>query len=119
MRNWTLTLLAIASAGAGAQEVMSQRGEGGLTYREGDPFLFCEQGQGWKRAPEQCWIPLPPYTGNFMMMPYCSPPNSYGKSWTQDDTRSLAQYQSICPRAVASGRWDGQNGQKDGTPMDH
>jgi hypothetical protein len=120
MRNWTFLLLAIASTGAAAQEVMDQTGlEMGLTYRKGDPFLFCTEGQGWKNAPAQCWIPLPPYTGAYTMMPWCDLPNPYGKSWTQDDTRSLAQYLTICPVAMESGEWDGQNGQPDMTPMDH
>lgn len=113
MKNWMFVLLCAGATGAGAQEVGSQRGfEMGLTYREGDPFLFCEPwngGQGWKKAPEQCWVPLDPISGTITMMPWCRPPNKYGKDWSQDDRRSLAQYQSICPRAVSRGTYDPQN----------
>lgn len=120
MKKRIIAMLALASTAAGAGEMMSQSGiEMGLTYREGDPYLFCTEGQGWKKAPAQCWIPVPPYTGAFTMMPWCDEPNPYGKPWTQDDRRSLAQYQSICPLAMESGQWDGQNGQPDMVPMDH
>lgn len=112
-RRFGLLLVFAASAGAGAQEIGSQRGlEMGLTYREGDPFLFCEPwsgGQGWKKAPQQCWVPLDPIRGTYTMMAWCRPPNTYGKDWTQDDYRSLAQYQSICPRAITRGTYDSGN----------
>lgn len=99
-----------ASLQASAQQV--------LRYRMNDPFLFCTYGQDRRLAPAPCWIPLPPYTGNFMMMPYCDPPNTYGKSWTQADTDSLQQYVSICPQALTSGPWRGQ-GAPDSTPFVH
>lgn len=53
-----------------------------------------------------------------MMMPYCSPPNQYGKSWTQDDWNSLYQYQRVCPQAINSGRWDG-SGRPEQVPNSH
>ncbi len=89
-----------------------------LQYRANDPFLFCTQGQDLRINPEPCWKPLPPYTGNYMMMPYCNPPNPEGKPWTADDTRSLQQYLSACPHAEQSGSWQGE-GQPDKTPFVH
>ena len=123
MRNWTFLLLAIASTGARASEVGSQKDfELGLTYREGDPFLFCEPwkgGQGFKNAPEQCWVPLDPISRTYTTMPWCQPINPYGKQWSEDDVRSLVQYQSICPLAIEQGLWDSQNSQYyDQQPID-
>lgn len=118
MRNSILLLLALTSVGVGAQEVMSQRGEGGLSYREGDPFLFCDEGQGFTNAPLQCWIPLDPNTGTYTPMPWCQPVDPYGKTWSQDDIKSLAEYTTICP-TNNRGRWDGRNGQKDMVPLKH
>lgn len=87
-----------------------------LQYRDNDPFVFCTQG---RKEKDKCWIPLPPYTGNFMAMPYCNPPNTYsGKSWTQDDWNSYYQYLRVCPRAINSGRWDG-TGKPEETPNSH
>lgn len=79
-----------------------------LQYRDDDPFVFCTQGQDPRINPAPCWKPLPPYTGNYMMMPYCRPPNPYGKDWTQDDWNSLRQYLSVCSRAITPGSWEGQ-----------
>ena len=123
MRKRIFVALILASTTAGAQEVRSQKGfEMGLTYREGDPFLFCETwngGQGWKNAPEQCWVPLDPASGTITMMPWCDPPNPYGKTWSDDDYKSLAQYQYICPKAIQSGTWDNENSQYyDSQPID-
>jgi hypothetical protein len=89
-----------------------------IDYRDNDPFVFCTQGQGWKRAPMQCWIPVPPYTGSFTMMPYCDPPNYWGKTWSDDDWESLGQYMLVCPQAMTSGPWTGK-GQPDQDPYDH
>ena len=77
-----------------------------LGYRANDPFVFCTKGQ---RNPGKCWVPVAPYLGQFMMMPYCDPPNSWGKPWTSDDYASLKQYVSTCPMAGSSGRWTGEN----------
>lgn len=89
-----------------------------LHYRMDDPFVFCTQGQDIKRNPMPCWKPMPPFTGAYMMMPYCRPPNPYGKDWTQDDTNSLRQYLSVCPQAITSGRWEGA-GRPEYAPISH
>lgn len=89
-----------------------------LYYRADDPFVFCTQGQDIKINPAPCWKPMPPYTGAYMMMPYCRPPNPYGKDWTADDTRSLQQYLSVCPQAGTSGRWEGA-GRPEYSPFGH
>lgn len=34
----------------------------GLSYRAGDPFLFCTKGQDTTKNPSPCWIPMPNYT---------------------------------------------------------
>lgn len=86
-----------------------------IQYRDNDPFVFCTQGQ---KNMDKCWIPLPPYTGNYMMMPHCNPPNQYGKSWTNDDWASLYQYLRVCPQAMESGAWEGQ-GRPEQTPNNH
>lgn len=86
-----------------------------LGYRANDPFVFCTQGQ---RNPDKCWIPMPPYLGGYMMMPYCDPPNYYGKPWTSDDWASLAQYQATCPMAISSGSWTGP-GMPEASPFTH
>lgn len=91
---------------------------GQLTYRANDPFLFCREGQDLQQNPAPCWKPIPPYTGAYIMMPYCRPPNPYGKDWTQDDTNSLAEYLRTCPHAEKSGNWQGQ-GSPDTTPFKH
>lgn len=115
MQKRMLLALILASACASAQEVSSQKGlEMGLTYREGDPFLFCEPwngGQGWRNTPDQCWVPLDPISGTYTPMFWCDPPNPYGKPWSQDDYRSLQQYQTICRQAVERGTWDNKNQQ--------
>lgn len=123
MRKWMFTMLALASVASSASEVGSQKGEGGLNYREGDPLLFCEPvygGQGFKKAPEQCWVPLEPISGTYTTMPWCQPINPYGKSWSQDDIRSLAEYQSICKDAVEIGAWDSRDNSEyyDQQPID-
>lgn len=91
---------------------------GKLTYRYNDPFLFCTKGQDRKMNPAPCWIPMYPYTGNFMLMPYCRPPNPYGKDWSQDDTKSYQEYLTTCPQAMSSGRWKGP-GQAETSPFQH
>lgn len=86
-----------------------------LNYRNDDPFLFCTQGQ---KNQDKCWVPTPPYLGGFMMMPYCDPPNYWGKPWTSDDYASLAQYVSTCPMAMSSGEWKG-NDMPENSPTSH
>lgn len=90
----------------------------GLTYRAGDPFLFCHDGQDTRIAPARCWWPIPPYTGAYFPDPSCDPPDTYGRPWTQDDYNSLAQYLAICPQAMTSGEWGG-HGQANMTPFSH
>ena len=115
MRRGILLACALFALEAAAQSGYYER----LQYRSDDPFVFCTEGQGWKKAPMQCWIPLPPYTGNYTMMAYCAPPTyPYGKQWTQDDWNSLRQYLTVCPQAQTSGAWEG-NGQPASTPVDH
>lgn len=89
-----------------------------LRYRQNDPFLFCSEGQDRKIEPAPCWIPTPPYTGTYLPMPYCDPPNPYGKTWSAADTDSLQQYLTICPQALSSGGWTG-NGTPDTVPFLH
>lgn len=119
MKYWIklmVVLLAVLTFDLGAQS-------GGyyqpLNYRDNDPFLFCRYGQNLKINPLPCWRPMPPYTGNFMMMPYCRPPNPWGKNWTRDDLQSLAQYVSVCPNAIQSGLWEGREGLPELVPHDH
>lgn len=79
-----------------------------LSYRKDDPFLFCTKGQDPQKNPAPCWRPIPPFTGEYMMMPYCKPPSyPYGKDWTQDDIKSLQEYIVVCPNAESSGAWEG------------
>lgn len=109
----TLGALLLASGGVNAQDL-----DRVLTYRDSDPFLFCEQGQDVRRAPLRCWMPVPPYTGAFVVLPHCQPINPYGKTWSSDDTNSFRQYLTVCPVGEQPGRWDGP-GRKDMTPHQH
>jgi hypothetical protein len=86
-----------------------------IKYRSNDPFVFCTQGQG---IPTQCWWPVYPYTGAFMVNPGCRPPNPYGKQWTTDDWGSYYQYLAVCPMAHTSGDWTGQ-GAPEMSPFKH
>lgn len=87
------------SVGAAAQAGYYE----GLRYRNNDPFVFCTQGQ---RNASRCWMPTPPYTGSYMIMPYCHP-NPKGKPWSQADYDSLAQYLRVCPAGEQPGNWQG------------
>jgi hypothetical protein len=107
--------LALLLLGMCSFSVLAQSGGQSLTYRMNDPFLFCTKGQD-VRLP--CWRPVKPYTGAFMPMLYCNPPNWWGKSWTSDDWASLAQYVSICPQAINSGGWKGK-GSGEYSPFKH
>lgn len=109
-----LGLLALFDLSAQSTSGYYQR----LFYRMDDPFVFCTQGQDIRRNPAPCWKPIPPFTGAYTLMPYCDPPNPYGKPWTKDDTLSLAQYKAVCPKAISSGRWEG-SGRPENTPIRH
>jgi len=89
-----------------------------LMYRFDDPFVFCTQGQDRNRNPNPCWKPVSPYTGAFIWMPHCRPPNPYGVDWTQDDWASYFTYVRVCPFAEDSGSWDGP-GRPESTPFTH
>lgn len=90
-----------------------------IFYRDNDPFVFCTKGQDPQKNPDACWKPMPPYTGQFMMMPHCDPPNPYGQPWDNDDTVSFAQYQATCGRAGPDGgRWEG-SGRPEMSPYRH
>ncbi|MBD9367755.1 hypothetical protein [Xanthomonas sp. XNM01] len=89
-----------------------------LDYRQQDPFLFCTEGQDERLDPLPCWKPIPPFTGQYIEMPYCQPYSKYGKPWTFHDRRSLQQYRQVCPRGIQPGAWDGP-GRPDVTPRVH
>lgn len=112
MRRIALLLLGICSFSVLAQSSGYYQS---LAYRDNDPFVLCTQGQ---KTPDKCWVPVPPFLGQFMMMPYCDPPNYWGKPWTSDDYASLAQYESTCPMAVSSGGWKGEN-VPENSPISH
>lgn len=106
MRRLSLFFLLVLSLHASAQVI---------NYRSNDPFVFCRYGQ---KNEDKCWIPMPDYTGAWSTVPWCDPPNYWGKPWTSDDYQSLGEYLAICPIAVRSGTWQGQG---DGTnvPTEH
>lgn len=95
MRYLTALLATIFSAASLGQE---------LSFREGDPFVFCTEGM---RIPAPCWKPVKPYTGQFIYTGACHP-NPYGRPWTAADTQALQELISICPQAQESGGWDGK-----------
>jgi hypothetical protein len=87
-----------------------------LTYRNGDPFLFCTHGRD---DPSRCWWPLPPFLGTtYMTNPACEP-NPYGKPWSADDFASLEQYMTVCPAGIQPGGWDSAGGQPELVPTYH
>lgn len=112
-------LPALLAVGASAQQ-----GSGfyePIRYRDNDPFVFCTQGPSIKMGEIQspaCWLPRPPYTGQYMLTGGCNPPNKYGRDWDQADTDSLQQYIRICPHAIDSGQWEGE-GRPESTPREH
>jgi len=87
-----------------------------LTYRQGDPFLFCTKGRD---DPSRCWWPMPPYLGTtYMVNPACEP-NPYGKPWSADDVASFEQYATVCPAGQRPGGWDSAAGQPEFVPSYH
>jgi hypothetical protein len=88
-----------------------------LQFRANDPFVFCHY--GYEPLPiNACWIPISPYTGEFVLTGMCDPPNTYGRPWTARDTQALQQYVTACPAAVNSGEWSG-SGDPQTTPFQH
>lgn len=74
-----------------------------LNYRKDDPFVFCTYGQ---INPDKCWWPISAATGMVMPNPACFPPTEGGRSWTADDTESLAEWYQVCT-GVGQGPWKG------------
>lgn len=109
MFRWILLFAVVLAGQASAQ--MYER----INYRDDDPFVFCTQ--GLKRV-DKCWVPIPPYTGQYVLTGICRPPNKYGRNWDKDDTQSLQEYVRICPHAETSGGWDGP-GRPESTPTEH
>lgn len=110
-----IVVLGVSMGRAEANEAYSLR----LPFRADDPFVFCTQGQDRDANPLPCWIPTPPYTGQFLTMPYCTPPNPWGgKSWTDDDYASLGYYLEVCPHGETPGNWKG-SGPPDRVPFKH
>jgi len=112
------TLLAISGLLLTSGGIAAQDLDRTLTYRDSDPFLFCEQGQDIRKAPLRCWMPVYPFTGSFVVLPHCQPINPYGKTWSSDDTNSFRQYLTVCPVGQQPGGWNGP-GRKDMTPHQH
>jgi len=112
MKRWILIAALVMPCALTAQEAFYKQ----IHYRDNDPFLFCTKGM---KIWDPCWIPIPPYTGQWMYTGICRPPNKYGRSWTQDDRQALDELEEICPAAQQSGGWDGRGGRSDKTPYSH
>ena len=106
-------LLSVSSAWA-------QRGEQGLMWRDGDPFVFCRY--GLDQTPK-AWFPIPNYattppaiTPGYCPFPMqvCPYPLSYLKGWSIKEIQAYFVYLRICPQAEDSGPWDGPG---DGTTV--
>lgn len=97
MKNWIIAASLLFSAAAGAQNYDFIR------YRNNDPFVFCTQGM---KIPFPCWVPIAPYTGEFIYTGLCHP-NPDGRPWDQQDYDALGQLTAICPKAKKSGGWKG------------
>lgn len=110
MKTMTKRLICIvallASAGLYAQDSAYYRK---ILFRSDDPFVFCRYGMD---IPDPCWVPMAPYTGNFMYTPACKPQNYYGRAWNQNDIEGLKEYSDRCPHAGTSSEWQGKG---DGT----
>jgi hypothetical protein len=100
MKTWIIAASLLFSSAVGAQ------GGDFIRYRANDPFVFCTQGM---KIPVPCWVPIPPYNGEFMYTGLCEP-NPYGRPWDAQDYDALQQLVSICPKAVTSGGWKGVGG---------
>ncbi|WCE02634.1 hypothetical protein [Pseudoxanthomonas sp. JBR18] len=101
-----------------------------IRYRDNDPFVFCTE--GWKRDGDYfdtAWEPIPQYTGPWIphwplwcSIPTTSCPENYGyyrpRDWTQKDLDAWQQYTRVCPAAMNSGKWNGQENAND-TPGRH
>jgi hypothetical protein len=86
------------------------------TLRANDPFVFCRYGQ---KIPDPCWVPIAPYTGQWMYTGFCDEPNEYGRPWTSEDRQALSLYEQTCHLAKESGSWDGRHGSPESTPTEH
>jgi hypothetical protein len=106
MKHWIIVLSLLFSGTVGAQEV--------IRYRYNDPFVFCTEGM---KIPLPCWVPIAPFTGQFMYTGLCEP-NPYGRPWDQQDYDALSQLVMICPQARTSGGWSGK-GRADTSPLVH
>ena len=109
MKYWIALACVVFSATAGSQYVP-------LRYRDNDPFVFCRYGM---KIPDPCWVPIPPYTGQWMYTLVCDPPNyPDGRSWTPEDTDALTQLETVCPMTSSSGSWKG-GGTGENSPYAH
>ena len=109
-KSWTVLLLLGFAFPAAAQMTVAP-------YRDNDPFVFCTY--GYQINPVlACWVPLPPFTGNFMLTGVCDPPNTYGRPWTPWDTQALTLYETVCPIAMKPGAWAGP-GTGEQAPIPH
>lgn len=84
--------------------------------RANDPFVFCRYGQKIK---DPCWIPIAPYTGQWVYTWLCDEPNEDARSWTGEDREALRLYMVVCREAKDSGTWDGRNGSPESSPFEH
>ena len=118
MKRRMLLLVACLLAVPAAQ---AQRGNDGLIWRDGDPFVFCKFGLDQKI---KAWFPISPYTGQFLITPgYCPAPvpncGKFGKGWSKDEIASFFVMQRICPQPRKSGPWKGSPGDGQTLPNRH
>lgn len=113
MKRWLIFATLLMPGLVAAQDSYYQK----IHYRDDDPFLFCTKGM---KIPDPCWIPIKPYTGQYVLTVFCDPPNTEtGRSWTYDDHRALAELESRCPVAKESGEWEPKAGTAEMTPKMH
>jgi hypothetical protein len=71
--------------------------------RSNDPFVFCTEG-----VPEDFWIATDPLHGLYQVIDEYY----YNPRW-------IEAYQTICPKAMATGSWEGKDGVPDLVPYFH